>query len=270
MKTTLEIPPISIKGKEFYDHASRQPFITRGVDLSAANLSDFEGADMLHADILANQNLDFMNNTIIPKLVYLNANMIRVYQVDPSNKHGQVMNALKQNGIYVTVGLVSSQYSVEQMGGGYSRGAFNHAAKTVDEFNDYENTLCFSVRNEVDSPGQQAFDLKAANPHKSNAEIVKINISLKLTVAQAVRSFARDVKDYISSKKYRAIPVGCARQEGPKSLRKHNTPKPSQVGRIGTDIIGQYYAGANSSERIDSTRINMRIFANVNTDFCVA
>ena len=96
-----------------------------------------------------------MGNTIIPKLTYLNVNMIRVYQVDPSNGHGKVMQALAENGIYVMVGLATSSHSVKQMTGEYSQGTFDHAARVVDEFQAYDNTLCFSVGNEVEFPGSR-------------------------------------------------------------------------------------------------------------------
>lgn len=242
--------PISIDGKELYDASACQRFIPRGVALSAA------GTCLAITDILSDDNLALMNSIIIPKLVYLNVNMIRVYQVDPGNRHVKVMQALAQKGIYVMVGLATSTYSVKQMTGEYSQGTFNHAAQVVDEFQAYDNTLCFSVGNEVEFPGQQAANLKAANPSMTNAEIVEMTVALELKVAQAMRSFARDVKNHISTNSYRQIPVGCAMQDGPQTSWERNNPNPYQVGLIGTDIIAQYYASGDASERMDYIGIN--------------
>lgn len=248
---TSNTPAISIKGKEFYDASSSQRFVVRGIALSAA------GVEALKiADILSDDNLDLMNNTIIPQLAGLNVNMIRVYQVDPKNSHKQVMQALSEKGIYVMVGLASSTYSVKQMTGEYSQGTFNHAAQIVDEFQAYDNTLCFSVGNEVEFPGQQASNLKTANPDKTDAEIVQMTVELELEVAKAMRSFARDVKNHITTNNYRTIPVGCAMQDGPQSSWESNNPNAYQVGVIGTDIIAQYYAGGDDSDRMDYIGIN--------------
>jgi hypothetical protein len=86
--------PISINGKAFYDASTNQRFMARGVALSAA------GTSLRVDDLLSDDNLDLMNSTIIPKLSYLNVNMIRVYQVSPSNSHVKVMHTLARNGIY--------------------------------------------------------------------------------------------------------------------------------------------------------------------------
>ena len=207
-------------------------------------------------DLLSDDNLDLMNSTIIPKLSYLNVNMIRVYQVSPSNSHVKAMHTLARNGIYVMVGLATSTHSVKQMTGEYSQSTFDHAARLVDEFQAYDNTLCFSVGNEVEFPGQQAANLKAENPGRTSADIVRMTIALELKVAQAMRSFARDVKNHIRINGYRPIPVGCAMQDGPQTSWESTNPNAYQVGLIGTDIIAQYYASGDASERMDYIGIN--------------
>ncbi len=243
-------PPISINGKAFYDASTNQRFMARGVALSAA------GTALRVDDLLSDDNLDLMNSTIIPKLSYLNVNMIRVYQVSPSNSHVKAMHTLARNGIYVMVGLATSTHSVKQMTGEYSQSTFDHAARLVDEFQAYDNTLCFSVGNEVEFPGQQAANLKAENPGRTSADIVRMTIALELKVAQAMRSFARDVKNHIRINGYRPIPVGCAMQDGPQTSWESTNPNAYQVGLIGTDIIAQYYASGDASERMDYIGIN--------------
>jgi len=250
MTKTATTPPISINGKAFYDATTTQRFMARGVALSAA------GTCLGIDDILSDDHLDLMSSTIIPKLIDLNVNMIRVYQVNPRNSHVKVMHALAGNGIYVMVGLATSTHSVKQMTGEYSQGTFDHAARLVDEFRAYDNTLCFSVGNEVEFPGQQAANLKDANPGVGNIEIVKKTVALELEVAQAMRSFARDVKNHIRVNNYRRIPVGCAMQDGPQVSWESTNPNAYQVGLIGTDIIAQYYASGDAAERMDYIGIN--------------
>jgi hypothetical protein len=71
-----------------------------------------------------------------------------------------------------------------------------------------------------------------------------------------MKSFARDVKAYMTAKSYRAIPVGCAMQDGPQSSWDSGNPNAYQRGLIGTDVIAQYYAAGHEAERMDYIGIN--------------
>lgn len=248
---TTPLPVISTSGKAFVDSSGNR-FVVRGVALSASGVSA-----LMIDDILADQHNDLMVNTIIPTLVSLNVNCIRVYQIDPANSHALSMASLEAEGIYVMVGLATSTYSVKQMTGEYSYGTFLHAAAIVDEFHAYNNTLCFSVGNEVEFPGQQASNLNSTAPAGAAAStIVTDTIALEIAVAQAMKSFARDVKAYITTKNYRTIPVGAAMQDGPQSSWENGNPNAYQVGIIGTDSIAQYYGSGSVSERMDFIGIN--------------
>lgn len=266
-KTTNNTPAIQVNGKAFECSKTGNRFIVRGVALSASAVYSMTKGVLSEKpvleidDILADQNHDFMKNTIMPALNDLNINCVRVYQVDPNNSHAKTMQALSDAGIYVMVGLATATYSVKQMTGEYGYGAFYHAARVVDEFQAYSNTLCFSVGNEVEFPGQQAANLKKAKKGASDATIVADTVALELKVAQAMKSFARDIKGHISTKGYRSIPVGAARQDGPQSSWESTNPHAYQVGLIGTDTIAQYYAAGDASDRMDFVAINSYRYA---------
>ncbi|MDH4471643.1 MAG: hypothetical protein QE487_03495 [Fluviicola sp.] len=249
---TTPLPVISTSGKAFVDTSGNR-FVVRGVALSASGVSA-----LMIDDILADDHNPLMVNTIIPKLVSLNVNCIRVYQVNPANSHALSMASLEASGIYVMVGLATSTYSVKQMTGEYSYGTFLHAAGIIDEFYAYNNTLCFSVGNEVEFPGQQASNLNSVAPAGTAAStIVTDTIALEIAVAQAMKSFARDVKAYIKTKNPQStIPVGVAMQDGPQTSWESGNPNAYQLGIIGTDIIAQYYASGAVEERMDFIGIN--------------
>ncbi|MGZ3871579.1 MAG: hypothetical protein ACXVJD_01605 [Mucilaginibacter sp.] len=256
-KSKSKTPPVSIQGKAFVYGEENSRFMVRGVALSATTTLN---TNLNIKDILANEHNTLMENTIIPQLVSLNANCIRVYQVDPDNRHNLSMELLSKNGIYVMVGLATSDHSVKQMTGEYSQDTFVHAARVVDEFQAYENTLCFSVGNEVEFPGQQAANLYEAAGSPTTpagiAAVVTATVNLELLVAQAMKSFARDIKSHISVNGYRAIPVGAAMQDGPQSSWGSANPNLYQQNIIGTDTIAQYYTAGHESERMDYIGIN--------------
>ncbi|PJJ07661.1 glucanosyltransferase [Flavobacterium sp. 1] len=244
---------ISISGKAFVYGTENTRFMVRGIALSATSTLN---NNLNIKDILANDHNNLMVNTIIPQLQLLNANCIRVYQVDPNNQHNLSMASLASAGIYVMVGLATSENSIKQMTGEYSQETFNHAARVVDEFQAYDNTFCFSVGNEVEFPGQQASNLNTANPNTLPSQIVLDTVNLELTVAQAMKSFARDIKFHIAANNYRIIPVGAAMQDGPQSSWGSSNPILYQRGLIGTDIIAQYYTAGGETDRMDYIGIN--------------
>lgn len=231
--------------------ALRRRFMVRGVALSTAGVKALGDKD-----ILANEHHAMFAASIVPVLKSLNVNVVRVYQVDPEHRHDQSMKLLDAHNIYVMVGLATHKYSVNRKTGEYGYGTFLRAAKLVDEFQAYDNTFCFSVGNEVEFPGQMAADLHHDNQHWTAAQVVSATVTLELKVAQAMKSFARDIKAYMAAKSYRAIPVGCAMQDGPQSSWSSSNTNAYQQGLIGTDVIAQYYAAGPEAERMDYIGIN--------------
>jgi hypothetical protein len=231
--------------------ALRKRFMVRGVALSTAGV-----AALRMDDILANEHHALFAKLIMPALKSLDVNVIRVYQAHPTYRHDLSMKLLDQHGIYVMVGLATPDHSVKQMTGEYSYGTFLRAAQLLDEFQGYDNTFCFSVGNEVEFPGQVAANLHSENPSWSDAEVVAAAVKVELLVAQAMKSFSRDIKAYMAARSYRAIPVGCAMQDGPQSAWDADNPDSYQQGLIGTNTIAQYYAAGSQAEQMDYIGLN--------------
>jgi hypothetical protein len=248
----MSFQSITIQGKQFMCGSTR--FMVRGIALSANAVLNTQLQNI--EDILSDEHAEFMASDVVPKLISLNVNCVRVYQVDPNRSHSKTMKLLKENNIYVMVGLATSYNSVNQMTGEYTQATFVHAARVVDEFQNYENTFCFSVGNEVEFPGQMASNIKSANPNLSDPDVVNATIALQYTVAQSMKSFARDIKNHIKANNYRQIPVGVAMQDGPESSWGSGNPNAYQQGIIGTDIIAQFYTSGTEDTMMDFIGIN--------------
>jgi len=253
MSTSTTTPTISISGKAFVSGENSTRFMVRGIALATDPTLNF---NLNISDILSNEHSAYFATNILPNLISMNVNCIRVYQVNPDNKHNETMNALEAAGIYVMVGLVTSNHSINQYTAEYSQATFAHGARIVDEFQSYDNTFCFSVGNEVEFPGQQATYVSTNNPSYTPAQVVAATIQLEYNVAQAMKSFARDIKAHISTNQYRTIPVGCAMQDGPQSSWGMNNVVAYEQGLIGTNIIAQYYVSGAEAERMDYIGIN--------------
>lgn len=237
-RPSSSIQSVSINNKAFMLGPDR--FVIRGVAVDA------KGAEFLgYPDVLADEHFEPFFGALLPKIIALNVNCIRVYQVHPSHSHVLAMNALANAGIYVMVALATSEFSVKQMTGDYSYETYLHATQVLREFQTYNNTLCVSVGNEVEFPGQQAANIAIENPSWTSTQIVQATIALELNVALAMKSFAQDVKAFLRANNYRAIPVGCAMQDGPQSSWTKSNPEKNQVGIIGTDTIATYYASGD-------------------------
>jgi hypothetical protein len=233
------ISTISIIGKAFVDESGNR-FIVRGVALSPNR----------DVDLLSDDYSDYMKNYVIPQLVYLNVNMIRVYQIDESKIHKTVMDLLAQNNIYVMVGMVTPAVSVNRMKPQYTLALYNRTTTIASEFCNYNNTFAFSVGNEVVFPGEI---YENTSPPEDAA---KAN-SIIQNDAAVMKSLIRDVKIYMSACSLRMVPVGMAMQDGPSSTLTW--------GGIGTDIVAEFYAGGDPTERADFIGINTYRYVNSKT-----
>jgi hypothetical protein len=120
----------------------------------------------------------------IPHLLSLRTNLISVYSVDPTQDHSVCMGLLADAGIYVLLDLANSSNAINRADPAWNVNLFSHYQSVVDEFASYNNILGFIVGNEV-----------ANNASNSYADAF-------------VKGAVRDVKSYIKSKNYRAVPVG--------------------------------------------------------------
>lgn len=122
----------------------------------------------------------------IPLLQQLQTNTIRVYAVDPTKDHSKCMNMLQDAGIYVIADLGEPLTSINRDDPQWNLEIYDRYTSVVDAFQQYTNLLGFFAGNEVSNA-----------PNNTEASAF-------------VKAAVRDVKKYISDKKYRPIGVGYA------------------------------------------------------------
>lgn len=172
-----DVDPIVIKGSHFFYKTNGSEFFVQGVAYQ------YPAADTANADPLANPTGCTRD---IPHLLDLRTNLISVYSVDPTQDHSSCMASLADAGIYVLLDLANTTFSINRDDPAWSVDLYEHYTAVVDEFQQYNNILGFVVGNEV-----------ANQANNSNADAF-------------VKAAVRDMKSYISSKDYRAIPCGYA------------------------------------------------------------
>ena len=111
---------------------------------------------------------------------------MRIYTVDNSANHDDCMSALAAAGIYLALDVNTPKYSINQAdpAPSYNDQYLQSLFATIDAFQTYSNTLLFFSGNEV------------------------INSKETTGSAPYVKAVTRDMKNYISARKYRSIPVG--------------------------------------------------------------
>ena len=116
----------------------------------------------------------------------LNINTVRIYTVDNSANHDACMSALASAGIYLALDVNTPKYSINQdaPGPSYNAEYLQSIFATIDAFHSYTNTLLFFSGNE------------------------DINSAPTTSAAPYVKAVTRDMKNYISARKYRSVPVG--------------------------------------------------------------
>lgn len=117
----------------------------------------------------------------------LGLNTIRVYMVDNSQNHDECMAELASAGIYLVLDVNNPKYSINRYDPNPSYNAvyLQSVFATVEEFAKYTNTLAFFSGNEVIND-------------QSNSTLA----------APYVKATTRDIKQYLASRKLRAVPVG--------------------------------------------------------------
>lgn len=122
----------------------------------------------------------------IPKLQELGTNVIRVYAIDTTADHTQCMQMLNDAGIYVVSDLSEPSLSINRDAPAWDDTLYARYTAVVDSLASHTNVLGFFAGNEVSN-----------NVTNTNA-------------SPFVKAAVRDMKKYISTKGYRAIPVGYA------------------------------------------------------------
>lgn len=117
----------------------------------------------------------------------LGINTIRVYAVDNSADHDECMQALNDAGIYLVLDVNNSKYSINRADPhlSYNAAYLQSVFATVEMFAKYDNTAAFFSGNEVIN---DELDTDKSAPY--------------------VKATTRDIRNYISSRGLRKIPVG--------------------------------------------------------------
>ncbi|KAK4141297.1 glycoside hydrolase [Dichotomopilus funicola] len=169
------LPTVTVSGNAFWQGNER--FYVRGIDYQPGGSSNM-------ADPLADTTVCKRD---IAEFKKLGVNTIRVYITDNSANHDECMKELADAGIYVVIDANNPLYSINRLqpGPSYNTKYLQSVFATIDEFIKYDNTLAFFSGNEV------------------------INDNTKSTLsARYVKAVTRDMRQYIKSRGYRAVPVG--------------------------------------------------------------
>ncbi|CAK7242964.1 MAG: 1,3-beta-glucanosyltransferase [Sporothrix thermara] len=169
------VPAITASGNAFWAGSTR--FYVRGIDYQPGGSSNL-------ADPLADTDVCERDITQFKKL---GINTVRVYTIDNSKNHDDCMNALAAAGIYLILDVNNPLYSInrENPAPSYNAVYLQSVFATIDEFVKYPNTMAFFSGNEV------------------------VNSTAASTLsAPYVKAVTRDMRQYISERGYRKVPVG--------------------------------------------------------------
>ncbi|ORY68796.1 beta-glucanosyltransferase gel1 [Pseudomassariella vexata] len=174
-KRASSLPAVTASGNAFW--AGDDRFYIRGIDYQPGGSSGMK-------DPLADETVCKRD---IAEFKKLGINTVRVYMVDNSADHDTCMQELADAGIYLVLDVNNPLYSInrDKPEPSYNAAYLQSVFATIDAFQKYDNTLAFFSGNEV------------------------INDKLNSTLsAPYVKATTRDMRQYIGSMNYRAIPVG--------------------------------------------------------------
>ncbi|KAL8862208.1 MAG: hypothetical protein Q9198_010490, partial [Flavoplaca austrocitrina] len=168
------LPKITIRGNAFW--AGSERFYIKGVDYQPGGASD--AADPLADTTVCKRD--------IAEFKKLGVNTVRIYTIDNSQNHDECMKALEDAGIYLALDVNTPKYSIrrDKPAQSYNSAYLQNVFATVDEFQKYNNLLLFFSGNEL------------------------INNIPTSNTAPYIKAVTRDIKQYISERNYRKIPVG--------------------------------------------------------------
>ena len=183
--------PIVVKGYKFFDSVTGEEFVVKGVDYYPR--TNFGPYDINSYDYFSNKNKAIWERDI-PYFKGLGVNAIRLYSVDPEQKHDLFMDALDKAGIYVLVSLVAAcpicAVTRQAAPECYPPHLKERGQAVINEFVFYNNTLAISAGNEVNlfAPvGQPEWN------------------------APCQKKFMRDMRQYLAGCPHlRQVPIGLA------------------------------------------------------------
>ncbi|KAF2827134.1 hypothetical protein CC86DRAFT_24411 [Ophiobolus disseminans] len=171
------LPVVSVRGNAFF--AGNNRFYVRGVAYQPGGASDAKDP-LLDIENLRRDVANFKS---------LGINTIRIYTIDNSKNHDEGMKMLDDAGIYLALDANTPKYSLNRESASTLARSYNdvylqNVFATIDAFADYNNLLLLFSGNEV------------------------INERNNTIAAPYIKAVTRDMKQYISNRKGRKIPVG--------------------------------------------------------------
>ncbi|KAL6702620.1 hypothetical protein ACN47E_001289 [Coniothyrium glycines] len=171
------LPAVTVRGNAFF--AGDERFYIRGVAYQPGGAADARDP-LLDIEGLARD---------IENFVSLGINTIRIYTIDNSKNHDEGMKMLDDAGIYLALDANTPDYSLNRetldtLHRSYNDVYLQNVFATIDAFSNYNNLLLFFSGNEV------------------------INDKNNTHAAPYIKAVTRDMKEYISNRAARSIPVG--------------------------------------------------------------
>ncbi|KAL1593864.1 hypothetical protein SLS60_010597 [Paraconiothyrium brasiliense] len=172
-----KLTPVTVRGNAFY--AGDERFYMRGVAYQPGGASDAKDP-LLDIESLRRDVKNFKD---------LGINTVRIYTIDNSQNHDEGMAILDEAGIYLALDANTPNYSLNRESNATLHRSYNDVYlqsvfATIDQFADYNNLLVFFSGNEV------------------------INAVNNTNAAPYIKAVTRDMKQYISNRHSRKIPVG--------------------------------------------------------------
>ncbi|TVY19355.1 1,3-beta-glucanosyltransferase gas2 [Lachnellula arida] len=162
------LPTISVKGAKFF--ADGQQFFIKGVAYQGTPSDPLVDTTQCQLDATSMQTIG--------------TNSIRVYHVNPLVNHDGCMKAFSEAGIYVWLDLDTFNTTIVETSLAWTQEQFFAFTDVMDAFQQYDNLGGFWIGNEV------------------------INTAAGSPAAPYVKAAVADMKSYMSTKKYRQIPIG--------------------------------------------------------------
>ncbi|EKD16142.1 1,3-beta-glucanosyltransferase gel1 precursor [Drepanopeziza brunnea f. sp. 'multigermtubi' MB_m1] len=174
-----DLPIVTMKGNAFF--AGDDRFYIRGIAYQPGGAAD-PADPLLDIPALTRDIKHFKE---------LGINTIRIYTVDNSATHAEGMKLLADAGIYLCLDLNTPGHSLNRQDNetlflSYNEKYLQSVFATIDLFSGYSNMLMMINGNEV------------------------INERNNTIAAPYIKALQRDIKAYMSARKYRNIPVGYA------------------------------------------------------------
>ncbi|CEP20355.1 GAS2 [Cyberlindnera jadinii] len=182
---TTEFGPVEVYGNKFFNSKTGDQFFLMGIAYQPSRAANdvvaalYDGLTII--DPMADPRLCLRD---LPYLSALGVNTIRVYSIDTEKDHDVCFKAYQDAGIYVIADLSEPGRSINRESPSWDLTLFARYRDVVDSLQKYDNILGFIAGNEV------------------------TNDKTNTGASPFVKSSIRDIKEYIRTQNYRAIPVG--------------------------------------------------------------